>query len=258
MIAAFGGGGIAGVHRRGIAAFGGRESRRLAAEKTPYPRRGDCRGLPAEMPVFTGGNKRGIRHRMVSYPPLDSPSSSFALTHRRCAAKRGLRGLGSVRRADFGTLLCPEFTLRSSPRITVRGQTVQGVRLVLRKAPLRSSVDPWSTKRHCGPLAFRRATEGSRVLRRVWGSQEGAREPYGALAPFCPCRWAPTIPPPPGGGIFPPPWARHFPPVNTGISAARRRHFPKPRGRFKQRTNSPSIFQLSMFAIDIFYFPWYS
>ena len=32
MIAAFGGGGIAGVHRRGIAAFGGRESRRLAAE----------------------------------------------------------------------------------------------------------------------------------------------------------------------------------------------------------------------------------
>ena len=163
-----------------------------------------------------------------------------------------------MRRADFWTLLCPEFTLRDLPRITVRGQTVQGGSVPLRKAPLRSSVDPWSTKRHCGPLAFRRATEGSRVLRRVWGSQEGAREPYGALAPFCPCRWAPTIPPPPGGGIFPPPWARHFPPVNTGISAARRRHFPKPRGRFKQRTNSPSIFQLSMFAIDIFYFPWYS
>ena len=32
------GGGNAGVHRRGIAAFGGGESRRLAAE-TPYPRR---------------------------------------------------------------------------------------------------------------------------------------------------------------------------------------------------------------------------
>ena len=26
--------------------------------------------------------------------------------------------------------------------------------------------------------------------RRVWGSQEGAREPYGALAPFCPRRRA--------------------------------------------------------------------
>ena len=104
-----------------------------------------------------------------------------------------------MRRADFGTLSGPEFTLRDLPRITVRGQTVQGVRLVLRKAPLPSMVCPWSTKRHCGPLAFRRATEGSRVLRRVWGSQEGAREPYGALAPFCPCRWAPTSPPPDGG-----------------------------------------------------------
>ena len=99
-----------------------------------------------------------------------------------------------MRRADFGTLLCPEFPLRSSPRITVRGQTVQGVRLVLRKAPLPSRMCPWSTRRHCGPLAFRRATEGSRVLRRVWGSQEGAREPYGALAPFCPGRWAPALP----------------------------------------------------------------
>ena len=77
---------------------------------------------------------------------------------------------------------------------------------------------------------FRRATKGSRVLRRVWGSQEGAREPYGALAPFCPCRWAPTIPPPPGGGIFPPPWARHFPPVNTGISGRRRQPVPPCRG----------------------------
>ena len=41
--------------------------------------------------------------------------------------------------------------------------------------------------------------KGVAAQRRVWGSQEGAREPYGALAPFCPCRWAPA-PPPPGGG----------------------------------------------------------
>ena len=114
-----------------------------------------------------------------------------------------------MRRADFGTLLGPEFTLRDLPRITVRGQTVQGVRLVLRKAPLPSMVCPWSTKRHCGPLAFRRATEGSRVLRKMRGSQEGDKKPFGVLSPFCPCRWAPTIPPPPGGGIFPPPWERH-------------------------------------------------
>ena len=110
---------------------------------------------------------------MVPLPPLDSPKPSFALTHRRCAAKRELRGLGSVRRAGFWKPYCPEFSLRSSPRITVRGQTVQGVRLVLRKALLRSWVCPWSTRRPCGPLAFRRATEGSRGAKEGLGCQEG-------------------------------------------------------------------------------------
>ena len=32
------------------------------------------------------------------------------------------------------------------------------------------------------------------VQRRVWGSQEGAREPFGALAPFCPSPWARRTP----------------------------------------------------------------
>ena len=78
-----------------------------------------------------------------------------------------------MRRADFGTLSGPEVSLRDLPRITVRGQTVQGVRLLLRKAPLPSRVYPWSTKRPCGPLAFRRATEGSRVLGKGRGVKRG-------------------------------------------------------------------------------------
>ena len=110
---------------------------------------------------------------MVPLPPLDSPKPSFALTHRRCAAKRGKRGLGSVRRAGFGKPHCPEFSLRQPPRITVRGHPVQGVSVPLRKAPLRSSVYSWSTRRPCGPLAFRRATEGSRVRRKGWGVKRG-------------------------------------------------------------------------------------
>ena len=133
---------------------------------------------------------------MVSCPLLTPQTFLRAATPFGRAAKRELRGLGSVRRADFGTLLGPEFTLRDLPRITVRGQTVQGGSVPLRKAPLPSSVYPWSTKRPCGPLAFRRATEGSRVRRRVWGRQEGAREPYGALAPFCLRRETPAISPP--------------------------------------------------------------
>ena len=78
-----------------------------------------------------------------------------------------------MRRFAYETLLCPEFTLRYPPRITVRGHPVQGVRLVLRTAPLPSMVCPWSTERPCGPLAFRRATEGSRVLRKGWGVKRG-------------------------------------------------------------------------------------
>ena len=128
---------------------------------------------------------------MVSCPLLTPQTFLLALTHRRCAAKRGLRGLGSVRRADFETLSGPEFPLRYPPRITVRGQTVQGGSVLLRKAPLRSRVMPWSTKRPCGPLAFRRATEGSRVLRKVRGVKRG-QATIRCPVPFCPCRWAPT------------------------------------------------------------------
>ena len=116
------------------------------------------------------GGKRGQGHRMVPLPPLDSPKPSFAPLSEAFAAKRGKRGLGSVRRADFGTLLDPEVSLRYPPRITVRGHTVQGGSVPLRKASLPSSVDPWSTERPCGPLAFRRATEGSRVQRKMRGS----------------------------------------------------------------------------------------
>ena len=37
---------------------------------------------------------------------------------------------------------------------------------------------------------FAARPKGVAAQRRVWGSQEGAREPYGALAPFCPSPWA--------------------------------------------------------------------
>ena len=120
---------------------------------------------------------------MVPFPPLDSPKPSFEPLSKAFAAKRGKRGLGSVRRAAFGTLSGPEFSLRSLPRITVRGQTVQSACFALRQAPLPSSVYPWSNKRPCGPLAFRRATVGSRVQRRAWGVKRG-KGTIGALSPL--------------------------------------------------------------------------
>ena len=104
-----------------------------------------------------------------------------------------------MRRAAYGWLLCPEFPLRSSPRITVRGHSVQGDSVPLRKAPLRSSVDPWSTRRPCGPLAFRRATEGSRVLRKGWGVKRG-RETLVSL-PLLPLAVGTAFPVPPKAAI---------------------------------------------------------
>ena len=133
--------------------------------------------------VSTAGAKGDVGHLRFPMSPLDTPLTFRWPLSEAFAAKRGRRGLGSVRRAAYGTLVRPEVTLRELPRISVRGQTVQSACFALRKAPLPSSVDPWSTKRPCGPLAFRRATEGSRVQRRVWGVKRG-KGTIGALSPL--------------------------------------------------------------------------
>ncbi len=112
--------GSAGVHRR--------ECRRLAAE--------------------TKGGKGTI---WFPCPLLTPPNPPLRRDSLRSRGETGETGLGSVRRTDFEMLLCPEFTLRDLPRITVRGQTVQGGGVPLRKAPLRSRVVPWSTRRPVGP-----------------------------------------------------------------------------------------------------------
>ena len=98
-----------------------------------FKARGDCRRSAAEGPVPTGWGKRGqdTKHGFLS--PLDSPD--LPLSRRiEDARLNGVRELGSVRRADFWTLYCPEFPLRKAPRITVRGHSVQGVRPVAAKS----------------------------------------------------------------------------------------------------------------------------
>ena len=147
---------------------------------------------------------------MVSCPLLTPLTFLYADTSEMCS-EMGVRGLGSGRRAAYGWLLDPEFSLRKPPRITVRGQTVQVGSITLRKAPLRSKVYPWSTRRPCGPLVFRRATEGSRVQRKGWGVKRG-RETLVSL---------PLLPPPPGGGI-PTPCHGDHPPSQEGLSRLHR------------------------------------
>ena len=162
------GGGDAGVHRRGA----------------PCPRR---------------GAKGGKGTVWFPCPLLIPPNPPLHRDSLRSRGETGVTGVGSVRRAGFWKPYYPEFSLRQPPRITVRGQTVQGGGVPLRKAPLPSSVCPWSTKRPCGPLAFRRATVGSRVPKEGQGSQEGTGNHVWCPVPFCPCRWAPTSPTAEGG-----------------------------------------------------------
>ena len=161
-----------------LSSAGGRPFRRssgapLEARFTPSEGVGSGRLRRPGDAVPTAGAKGDVGHLRFPMSPLDTPLTFRWPLSEAFAAKRGLRGLGSVRRFAYGTLSGLEFTLRDLPRITVRGQTVQGGSVPLRKAPLRSRGVPWSTERPCGPLAFRRATEGSRVQRKMRGSQEG-------------------------------------------------------------------------------------
>ena len=106
------------------------------------PGPGDVRhGMASALPpsgggdaVPTAGAKGDVGHLRFPMSPLDTPLTFHWPLSEAFAAKRGLRGLGSVRRAGFGTLLCPEFTLRDLPRMIVRGQTVQGVRTIAAKS----------------------------------------------------------------------------------------------------------------------------
>ena len=84
--------------------------------------------------VPTAEGKRGqdTKHGFLS--PLDSPDLPLSRRIEDARLNGGVRELGSVRRADFWTLYCPEFSLRKAPRITVRGHSVQGVCTVAAKS----------------------------------------------------------------------------------------------------------------------------
>ena len=151
---------------------------RTGGERCRRPAAGGCRGLPAE----TKGGKGTV---WFPCPLLTPPNPPLDATPFGRASKQGLRGLGSGRLSAYMQPSCPEFRLCDLPRITVRGQTVRGGGVLLRKAPLLSRVYPWSTRRPCGPLAFRCATAGSRSAKEGEGSQEGTGNHTWCPVPFC-------------------------------------------------------------------------
>ncbi len=165
----------------------GREEWPPAAAGNAGVHRRECRRLAAE----TKGGKGTIWFPCPLLTPPNPPLRRDALRLRGETGETGARFRASADYRDGCyalNLLCVRL-----PRITVRGQTVQGGSVPLRKTPLPSRVYPWSTKRICGPLDFRRATEGSRVLRKRLGSQEGEGNLW-CPCPFCLRRETPAFP----------------------------------------------------------------
>ena len=101
-------------------------SGRLRRPGGAVPTAEECRALPAET--------RGDRAPMVPFPLLTPQTLLCAATPFGRAAKWELRELGSVRRAGYGILYCPEVSLRNLPRITVRGHPVQSANTVAAKS----------------------------------------------------------------------------------------------------------------------------
>ena len=160
-----------------------------SAAETPCPRR----------------RAKGDRTPMVSCPLLTP--LTFLWTRLPSVARLNARG-------PQGRLVLQGYTLDRSgafrsgepppctgwPRTVMRGKP--------RKLTSGPESVPKSARRPEPSLRFPRFAarpKGVAAQRRVWGSQEGAREPYGALAPFCPRRGY-GVSPPPDGGNSPPPW----------------------------------------------------
>ena len=139
------------------------------------------------LPPPGGGGKRG-RDTKVSLPLLTP--QPFLGTRLPSVARLKARG-PQGRLVLQGTILDGSGAFRSGtlsfctewPRTVMRG--------ALRKENSGPNSVPKPARRTEPSPRFSRFAarpKGVAAQRKVWGSQEGAREPYGALAPFCPRR----------------------------------------------------------------------
>ena len=159
------------------------------------------------VPPPGGGGKRG-RDTKVSLPLLTP--QPFLRTRLPSVARLNARG-PQGRLVLQGTPLDRSGAFRSGtlppctvwPRTVMRGKSrkLTSGHNSVPKSARRTDPSPCNSR-------FAARPKGVAAQRRVWGSQEGAREPYGALAPFCLRRQTAA-----------------FSPVNTGTLGRRRRPF---------------------------------
>ena len=146
-----------------------------------------CRWASRALPPSGGGDKRG-RDTKVSLPLLTP--QPFLRTRLPSVARLNARG-------PQMRLVLQEYTIDRSGAFRSRKQTpcTGWPRTVMRGALRKENSGPNSVPkpaRRTEPSPrfsrFAARPKGVAAQRKVWGSQEGAREPYGALAPFCPRR----------------------------------------------------------------------
>ena len=144
----------------------------------------------------------------MSTSPLLTPLT-FLRTRRPSVARLKARG-------PQMRLVLQEYTIDRSGAFRSRKQTpcTGWPRTVMRGALRKENSGPNSVPkpaRRTEPSPrfsrFAARPKGVAAQRKVWGSQEGAREPYGALAPFCLRRETPA-PPAAGRRHSSPPWVR--------------------------------------------------
>ena len=141
-------------------------------------------------PGIAAARRRGKRGRDTKVSlPLLTPQP-FLRTRLPSVARLNTRG-------PQGRLVLQEYTIDRSGafRSTMQTPCTVWPRTVIRGALRKENSGPNSvpkSARRTEPSPrfsrFAARPKGVAVQRKVWGSQEGEREPYGALAPFCPRR----------------------------------------------------------------------
>ena len=137
-------------------------------------------------------------HGLYPQQRVSGSAVPAACRRRRDWLPMGRPGIAAARRrGQEGRLVLQEYTIDRSRafRSTMQTPCTVWPRTVMRGALRKensghNSVPKPARRTEPSPRnpRFAARPKGVAVQRKVWGSQEGAREPYGALAPFCPRR----------------------------------------------------------------------
>ena len=164
------------------------------------------------MAVPTAGGKRGKTTKV--FFPLLTPQT-FLRTRLPSVARLNARGpQGRLLLQDTALDRSGAFRSRTPPPCTVWPCTVmRGKSRKVNSGPDSLPKPARRTEPSSRTPRFAAQPKGVAAQRRVWGSQEGAREPYGALAPFCLRRQTAAMHTPCHG---------EYPPAREGLSRLRR------------------------------------